>query len=896
MDNSILAIYNKENSVLGTGFVIDSDDDGVFMATCGHVVNDCGDNILVEGVTPKIIKNEYGEGIDLAILYVRGVHLPPLSIQVNEMTSMAKVIGYSKMLGDPIKEPIHGISVKTKVEIKKSDALIISTLGLDTPEPISYGYSGSPVICADSKNVVGVVCIQKNQSKNYAICCKHLLELYPKSHKEEVKLPTLYKKIGITSVLSDEENFAIKHTLSEKLNISLSSFIAESHIWIEPQIYNVTERTQRKNVKKHNKVDIKNIIDKPRDLTINAPQQYGSTSLALYLCKEAWGNDVKSFWLYLDASTLVAKKGFINKIISRKLRNLKLTAVDVECIVLDEFSCALEDSGKIIDIIDELFSNTPLIIVNTIKENPLLSEKSDKSCCKRNFEKIYLWALPRHSIRELVKIYNTSEEYIANEDKVVNKILSDLEAINIPRTPQNCLTILKISEDKFDDSPINRADMISRILNYIFNTGYIPKYKTRPDLLDTEHTMGYFCELMIKNKKYLFTEQEFTETLTGFCEENEIDLDIFVIFQILRDNNILACRGDLYYFKFSYWVFYFSAHRMLNDSEFASFILSEMNYINYPEIIEFYTGIDRKRTDAITQITQDLESIRNTVIDKCNFPTDFNVFDNLQWLPTDEGISKLKSDLSEGILNSDLPSEIKDSFADKSYDHVKPLRQDITHILEEYSFLRLMKAIHTGSLTLRNSNYGNLKARHKLLEELLLSWGQLSNVLTTFSPILSENGFFEIEGTTFSLIDDFGGSHEERVKTIITSIPSNIIQWFEGDIFSQKIGTTLLNRAESETNMLHKHLLNLLIIANRPKGWDTYIENYIANANKNSFYLMGVNERLLTEYQFSFASNKSLTCLKKLVKSSLSKHEFGNEKKMNRISDRRIPSRNETNL
>jgi hypothetical protein len=829
-------------------------------------------------------------------LYVKGIHFPSLAVQENKMTNTATVIGYSKILGDPIKEPIHGVSIKTNLEIKKTDNLTVMTLGLNTTEPISYGYSGSPVICNDSNKVVGIVCIQKDESKNYAICSKHLLDIYSKPCVEEVIVPTLYNKVELTSVLSIEDSFCIKHNLFEKLNSSLSSFIADSDIWIEPQIYNIPENTAKKDVKQHNKINIQDIIDHPQDLIINAPQQYGSTSLAHYLCKTAWVSEAKSFWLYIDASSLIANKGKINKIIDRKLRNFKLVAADVECIVLDEFSCTLENSGKILDIIDELFSNTPLVIFNTIKENPLLSEKSDDSC-KRKFVSFYLWALTRNSIRKLVKLYNTSEEYIANEDKVVNKILSDLEAINIPRTPQNCLTILKISEDKFDDSPINRAEMISRILNYIFNTGYRPKYKTRPDLMDTEHTMGYFCELMLKNQQYLFTEQEFTETLTTFCQDNEIDLDIFVIFQILRDNNILAFRGDLYYFKFSYWVFYFAAHRMLNNEEFATYILSDMNYTNYYEIIEFYTGIDRKRTDAINQITKDLKSIRNTVVEKCNFPTDFNVFDDLQWLPTDDGIAKLKNDLSEGILNSDLPNEIKDSYADKSYDHVKPLKQNITHILEKYSFLKLMKAIHTAGLTLRNSNYANLAARHNLLDELLLSWGQLSNVLTTVSPILSKNGYFEIEGTIFSLIDDFGEEEDHvRIMTIITSIPSNIVKWFENDVFSQKIGTTLLNRAESETNMLHKHLLNLLIISNRPKGWETYIENYISKSHKNSFYLMGVHQRLINEYQFSFASNKSLSNLKRLVKSSLSKHEYGNEKKLNRIADSRLPSRDEDNL
>ncbi|PMG74974.1 hypothetical protein BCU84_16800 [Shewanella sp. 10N.286.51.B7] len=899
MDNSILAIYNEEDTKLGTGFVIKTDNEGAYIATCGHVVNNCGSSMLVEGVKPKIILNEYDNGLDLAVLYVKGVSHPPLHVQVKENINTVKVIGYSRIMRSKIREPISSISVKRNIKIE-SPLTSISTIGLTTPEPISNGYSGSPVICEDSDKVVGIICIQKSESKNYAICSKHLLEVYPLEEiteevTEEVIKPKSYTKIEITSNLSVEDNLSIKCRLSENLKTSLSAIIDNNDVWIEPQLYNITEGTPSQEVKKSNKIDINSIINNPKDVIIHAPQQYGLTSLAHYLCKSAWENSEKSFWLYLDASSLQAKKGNINKVISRKIKEAKLTTSELECLVIDELSCVLENSEEIINIIHDMFISIPIVILNTIKVHPLLAESEDQ-LNQRKFEKIYLWALPRSSVRSLVKQYNINEEFIEHENRVLNKVISDLEAINIPRTPYNCLTILKISEDKFDDSPVNRPDMINRVLSYIFNAGFKPRYKTRPDLLDTEHTVGHFCMLMIKNKKYQFTEKEFIDELTNFCENNEIDLDINVIFQIFCEYNIFAFSGGFYYFKFSYWVFYFAAHGMLNNSEFSSYILSDMNYINYPEMIEFYTGIDRKRTDAISQVTNDLKIIRNTVIDKCNFPTDFNVFDDFQWHPTSEGLNKLNKDLSNGILNSDLPTSIKDSYADKSYNHLKPLTQDITQILEEYSFLRLMKTIHTGAITLRNSNYGNLKARHKLLEELLLSWSQLSSFLTSISPALSKNGYFIIGGARFGLNQDFSKEPEKRLIEVVSSTPSNIIKWFEKDIFSQKIGTTLLNRAKAESNMLHKHLLNLLIISNRPNGWADYINDYIANESKNSFYLFGVHQRLLSEYQFSFASEKSIQLLKNLVKSSLAKHNFDNIKKVNRINDKIIPLRDENKL
>ena len=88
----------------------------------------------------------------------------------------------------------------------------------------------------------------------------------------------------------------------------------------------------------------------------------------------------------------------------------------------------------------------------------------------------------------------------------------------------------------------------------------------------------------------------------------------------------------------------------------------------------------------------------------------------------------------------------------------------------------------------------------------------------------------------------------------------------------------------------------MVIVEGRPDGWEQYIENYISKTNKNSFYLLGISQKLIGQYRYSFASPKSINSLKKLIKSTLSKHEYGNEKKLNRISDKRIPSRNEDDL
>ncbi|RND29612.1 metallophosphoesterase, partial [Vibrio cholerae] len=142
----------------------------------------------------------------------------------------------------------------------------------------------------------------------------------------------------------------------------------------------------------------------------------------------------------------------------------------------------------------------------------------------------YIWSLTRSEIRSIVSSYNASSKYIGSDDSVVNRLTLDFEFLNIPRTPLNCLTFLKIYEYDFDESPVNRTGMISKVLYLLFNIDDIPKYKTRPDLKDSEYVLGFFCEKIIREHKFYFTRDEFLSVVSGFCRDSEIDLEIEVIF------------------------------------------------------------------------------------------------------------------------------------------------------------------------------------------------------------------------------------------------------------------------------------------------------------------------------------------------------------------------------
>lgn len=404
MHNSILEITNESRSSLGTGFVIDKDHNGIFVATCGHVVNDCGETILVEGKKPKVLKNCYLDGLDLAILFVEDIDKEPFLIIDNKSAEIAQVIGYSKLLGDPKRESINNIQIKTGIEIIKTTTLKIDAIKLYPKERISSGYSGSPVICQTSNKVIGIVNIQVGDSTNYAISAKHLLEIHNFPDTANSTTPSKeYKKKGLSTKIDEERYIYLKSQFEKNLEKSLQSFSTQPKIWIEPKLHSQKEEVIQHN-SKDSKINIADIIDVPKSLIIQARQQFGLTSLAHHFIKEAWINKTPSFWLYLDSNELKPHRNVIEKLVKKKLKSYCLVKEDIECIVLDEFSVNINEIEKILKIVSELFDTLPIILMMTLVENPLLNENID-SPANRVFDKLYLWALPRQDVRKVVSEY-----------------------------------------------------------------------------------------------------------------------------------------------------------------------------------------------------------------------------------------------------------------------------------------------------------------------------------------------------------------------------------------------------------------------------------------------------------------------------------------------------------
>lgn len=699
--------------------------------------------------------------------------------------------------------------------------------------------------------------------------------------------------VGCLAATEDGPDSAFERTraiLSKRLEEALEVFPEQPRVWLEPKL---SERPETAvDADRGQTTTPQQLVDSPRNAVVHAPPQFGLTCLAHHIAKLAWQPASQRLWIRLDAQDLKPHANTIAKAVKRELVELGSSDDKLAGVILDSWSTEDPAAFRLLSKVREALPEKPVLVMHTLSPGSLvpLGEREEM----RDFHHLHLWSLSRGGVREVVRMYNDSRP-LGDEDAVTSRLSSDCVALNLHRTPLNCITLMKVHESDFDESPVNRTEVIKRVLFLLFNMGHLPTYKTRPDVKDCEYVLGYFCEQLVRRSVSVFTRDEFVKVSKGLCAEQYIDLDVDVVFDVLVRNHVLMQRGsDAFGFRFAYWLYYFCAQRMHRSPEFAAYVLKDHAYARFPEVMEFYTGIDRSREDAIQQLIRDLRASRERVQAKCGFPAEVNLYESARWNPGQEASRDMERELREGIKESNLPVSVKDKVADLSYDRSRPYNQEIRLVIPEWSLPMLTNTLSAAGRALRNSDYVRPDVKAELLDEIAESWSELCRVLWVLAPWLAGQGRAVFEGTAFELGSGFSDRPEERLIQILTAVPQNIVDWSQDDLLSQKMGPLLLHYLKKEKDGLRRHLLALLLVRHRPRGWHDAVQEYAMGCDKSSYYLYDLLASLRAQYRYSFASPRTLEEMAFLIKLVVARHQglaSSSPKKVNQVSNSVLPPR-----
>lgn len=670
---------------------------------------------------------------------------------------------------------------------------------------------------------------------------------------------------------SSADRQSIIKTLQSQFENAATCYSSYSGAWVERAFAKISE-TSAKN-EDATLIGVSDLIEGTADLLIHAPVNFGLTCVGRRICLQKFKHSSTDFFLYLRIDFKPHKEAVLEAI-NEQLGYTNSVISEVTGIILDGVSYD-KTTRRILKELRVFNPDWRIIALHSRDDMSDLSVIGQKEVFQ-DFQSFHLWSLNRLDVRQLVEKC-ISKDHILSEEDLTDKIIKDLDALNIHRTPLNCLTLLKTNENQVDETPVNRTEMIKRVLSLFFNQfNSIPRYSERPDLVDCEYILGMFSEMLIRRQEYRFSKLEFLSSSSKFAEDQKLPLEVDVLFMFLASERIIVARNGKFEFRFAYWLHYFAAHRMHHSEGFRKYILDDGRYIFFPEIIEFYAGIDRRREDAVTIAIRDLKKLNAGFSKRSGISPGFNPYDSCEWKPSGEFLESLAEEVEDEAKQSTLPQEAKDAIADRTYDRSKAYSQEVQKFIKESTLPELISAARGCAKTLRNSDYVAPALRKELLEQVMYSWEKVAQALLIISPILARDGRANFEGMGFRLVDFDKIPDDRKVHAVVDAIPYNVVEWFEQDLHSKKLGLICLELFAEKSKSIAQILLRQTVILHKPKGWEGGVECFMRDEPKESFYLYDVFRALRSETKVGKSSvvNKC----KKLAATAIAKHWTGRGK------------------
>ena len=657
----------------------------------------------------------------------------------------------------------------------------------------------------------------------------------------------------------------IENKLQEDFDNAMTTYGVRSQ-WVE-RLLSVQSLNQR-HEKKEKDLDYLDIINGEKSYQIIAPAQFGLTCFARYLALKSW-QQFGQKWVYIDAKEWTLSK--VESDFHYAHNHLGISLADSNCVIVDNWRNNYREIEKIISKLKRLLENKRVIFL-THGTDPVSIDLNIEDFAE--IKCLFLKEICRKDLRIVLKSID-SEHEIADENVVVERLNQDIIALNMHRTPYNSIQFLKSYTHNFEKRPINRTKVIEGVLRAIFDNPGNLTYGGEIDDGNCKFIMGYFCQKMIEADKLFFTPDEFIKVCKPFIETQYNSTNLYDLLQVLVNNQIIERVGDNLQFRQIYWVSYFAALRMKDDSSFADYMFNKKNGIYNADLIDFYTGIDGRNADAAKCLSNKIKELSTSVIHHVGIDGNFNPFKDIKWRlqETQQGITQEK--LEESIKQSRMPDDLKEVVADRNFDSVKPYTQQIYTFLEEFDVRNLMQVLMSGSRALRNSEFIKPEDKEELSNAIFNGWEVLMRVLFYIAPLMAKNGYGGYGGANFKLSEDFPKEYAKCLIQIIVSMPYNIIQWYKNDVFSDKLTLLFKKYIREHDNEIVRHLIALIICNCRPKDFQSILSSYIGTIGKNTFYLGDLYTSLQNNYSFDFMTQRELNQTASLIKACYMKHVKG---------------------
>lgn len=218
------------------------------------------------------------------------------------------------------------------------------------------------------------------------------------------------------------------------------------------------------------------------------------------------------------------------------------------------------------------------------------------------YETAHICALTKGQIRAIATQNFSSEDCSA----LVDKIMLCFKKTTLPKTPFVLSLMLSIC-DTADFTPINEAVIMEQFMEFLLEKSSPSEaYSTTYDFRIKEDFLISLVTYMDKNNQFYLSIDEFETLLSAYhadkgfsVRETEFDSLFFKKGVLIRTELIVT-------FRYNCMIEYYLAKKAAQSPEFLMHILADRNYLNYPNELMYYTGLNRQNVDVVKVLQREL--------------------------------------------------------------------------------------------------------------------------------------------------------------------------------------------------------------------------------------------------------------------------------------------------
>jgi predicted MPP superfamily phosphohydrolase len=368
----------------------------------------------------------------------------------------------------------------------------------------------------------------------------------------------------------------------------------------------------------------------------------------------------------------------ISQFLGVKILDIESLLINQDVVILiDNFEFSKKANFKKIDLLQNLIKKYPNIQVIAASSLTLSGEIPLELF---DYSEIALFRILTiknfrvKQIRELmIKWFKNSDNFVSDEK--VDNLIKVFHSFNLPSNPLAVSMFLWIIEQQENYKPINNASMLENFVERLFKKQC--KVEIYSDNFDYRNKERLLAEIAFKmyeanNKNYYLTYNEVLNFVHEYLIVRKFEdfNDIEIIEHFIEVGVLLIEKSDYedkLRFRFNCIFKYFLMKKMDYSEKFKNYVLSEENYLNFIDEIDYYTGLNRGKDDILNLVVDRMSKEYEDIIQKVE--SEKYGFDN--YFETSRCItSQLDTAFVDKITKSEKPTEdqldkVQDKLLDK---------------------------------------------------------------------------------------------------------------------------------------------------------------------------------------------------------------------------------------